>query len=168
MSPTTSLLLLWPQTRSYSCTNIVRACPSHELSESISAAGAVGGALPCWQPPLQGIVFVLTPVPRDHNCTRTWKDFSTYIRCFKEIPVIFCFPVFLPLSIFAEPVLVMPVGFKLRQTFILKAAVSIQECLHFGCNLPLGRWGSALSLHPGYPSSTELTQGQNLALRARG
>lgn len=124
MSPTTSLLLLWPQTWSYSCKNITRACPSHVFSKSISSARTVLAPLPCWQPPLRGNVFVLTPVPGDHNCTRTWKDFSTYIRCFKKIPIIFCFQVFLLLSILAKPVLVMPVGFKLRKTFILKAAVS--------------------------------------------
>lgn len=124
MSPTTSVLLLWPQTWSYSCKNIMRACPSHVFSKSISSAGTVLAPLPCWQPPLRGSVFVLTPVPRDHNCTRTWKNFSTYIRCLKKISIIFCFPVFLPLSIFAKPVLVMPVGFKRRETFILKAAVS--------------------------------------------
>lgn len=124
MSPTTSPLPLWPQTWSYSCTNIMRARPRHVFSKSISAAGAALAALLSWQPPLWGNVFVLTPVPGDHNCTPTWKNFSTYIRCFKEIPIIFCFPVFLPLSIFAKPVLVMPAGFKLRKTFILKAAVS--------------------------------------------
>lgn len=124
MSPTTSLLLLWPQTCSYSCKNITRACPSHVFLKSISSARTVLAPLPCWQPPLWGNVFVLTPVPRDHNCMRTWKDFSTYIRCFKKIPIIFCFQVLLPLSIFAKPVLVMPVRLQTEKTFILKAAVS--------------------------------------------
>lgn len=168
MSPTTSLLLIWPQTWSYSWKNIMRACPSHVFPKSISSAWTVLAPLPCWQPPLRGNVFVLTPLPRDHNCTRTWKNFSTYIRCFKKISMIFCFPVFLPLSIFAKPVLVMPVGFKRGRLLFWKQLFLLQDCLHFGCDLPPGRWGSALSLHPGYPGSTELTQGQNLALWARG
>lgn len=83
-SPTTSLLLLWPQTWWYSCKNITRACPSHVFSKSISPARTVLAPLPCWQPPLWGNVFVLTPVPRDHNCTRIWKNFSTYISCIKK------------------------------------------------------------------------------------
>lgn len=64
--------------------NIMRACPSHVFLESISSAWTVLAPLPCWQPPLRGNVFVLTPVPRDHNRTRTWKNSSTYIRCFKK------------------------------------------------------------------------------------
>lgn len=101
-SPTTALLLPWPQTCSQPSKNIIRTCPSRQrfiraFHQQNSFTLSPLAASPA------GNVFVLTPVPGDHNCTRTRNNFSTYIRRLKNVTTIFCFPSFLSSSIFAEP-----------------------------------------------------------------
>lgn len=154
-SPTTSLPLLWPQTKK----NTAAIGPSQQCFRECSISWGSVPSSPCWQPLLQGKrVCAHTCVWRSQS-QKNMKDLF-HIRYFWKFPISFCFLGFLPLSIFAKPVLVTPGGFKVRKTLMLNVAVASAGRGVCGCGVPPGREGCALLLHPA--SSTPGTEVSSL------
>lgn len=153
-SPTTSLLLLWPQTWSQSSKNIIRTCPSqqcfirafHQLEQFYLLSPA--DSLHCRGACLCSHLCLEITTAQEHE--------RTFPRTLGVLKILQLLSVFLAFS----PCLFLLSLCRACRIQSEKDSYSESSCFYsgkvhsLGFDLPPGRWGSALSLRPGYPGST--------------